>query len=120
MFIEYDLLMKESERLLCIVKRMNLLQDELKGICIRLSEDMETLQCIPEYKRILAAMDVECVEIRKAARFLTYLSELCRRCDRRVGETLEYDPVYYDERYNWVENHIRQEARIVLENKEES
>lgn len=120
MYIEYDTLKKESDRLVGLARKMNSLTDEIKNIGIRLSEDMETECHVPELNRISSLLDMDCEEIRRAARCLTYITELCIRCSRRVCDSLEDAPVYREEVYDWIENDIRKEVRISLEDGEET
>lgn len=115
MFIHIDSLKEEVERLYNLVGKMYTIQDEFKNISIRLSEDKRLHFYIPEINCISADIDMECERIRKAARCLLYIIELCNRCNCRVSEILEDDVDYGVECYDWIKNHIEKDIRLTLE-----
>lgn len=118
MYYQLDSLKDESDRLCNLVGRLYNVQDELKNIEIRLSEDTRMQFCIPEINRILINIDLECERLRRTARCLLYIVELCSRCNRRVNEILEEDVSYYVESYDWVENQVDKDIRLSIEKEE--
>lgn len=119
MYIQIDALKGEADRLYNLVGKMYTVQDELKNISVRMSEDVGMQFSIPEIDFISADIDMECERIRKTARCLLYIIELCNRCNFRVSEILEDDADYCVEKYDWIENHIEKDVRLSLEEREE-